>query len=77
MAAVSEALTKENKKLVGVLLATGRWGNKSEIVRYGLHLVKREVEAEQAREFKPEPAGKIRKPKKPAPASPPPTPGGK
>ncbi len=57
---MSEALTKENKKLVSELLETGRWGNKSEIIRYGLHLVKKEVETEQANSLRPYTADELR-----------------
>ncbi len=44
---MSISLTKANKRLIKALLRVGRWGNESEIVRYGLHLVAREVEQEQ------------------------------
>jgi hypothetical protein len=40
------ALTAENRKTLKRLLKLGRWGNESEIVRYGLHLVKQEVVVE-------------------------------
>ena len=43
---MSTSLTTGNKQLLRSLLKVGRWGNQSEIIRYGLHLVKREVEAE-------------------------------
>lgn len=55
--AVSISLTSENKKLVKALLRIGRWGNESEIVRYGLHLVAREVQLEQQRSLAPIPQG--------------------
>ncbi len=58
---MSEALTKENKALVTALLSTGRWGNKSEIIRYGLHLVKKEVESERLRDLTPYPPGLLAK----------------
>lgn len=54
---MNASLTAENKRLLKALLRLGRWGNESEIVRYGLHLVAREVEAEQRRSLEPIPAG--------------------
>jgi Arc/MetJ-type ribon-helix-helix transcriptional regulator len=39
----SVALTTQNKLTLKNLLKTGRWGNESEILRYGLHLVENEV----------------------------------
>ena len=54
---MNASLTVENKKLVKALLRIGRWGNESEIVRYGLHLVAREVEAERQRSLAPIAAG--------------------
>ena len=51
---MSLALTIQNKRLLKRLLKTGRWGNESEIVRYGIHLVEREV-ISQARERWPQP----------------------
>jgi len=50
---MSISLTAGNKKLIKALLRVGRWGNESEIVRYGLHLVAREVEQEQRRLLEP------------------------
>ncbi|HTL17676.1 MAG TPA: hypothetical protein VL793_10585 [Patescibacteria group bacterium] len=50
---MSIALTPSNKKLIKALLRVGRWGNESEIVRYGLHLVAREVEQEHHRSLSP------------------------
>lgn len=50
---MSISLTSSNKKLIKALLRVGRWGNESEIVRYGLHLVAREVEQEQQRGLAP------------------------
>src|SRR5438045_472903 len=41
------ALTTENKRQIKRLLKTGRWNNQSEILRYGLHLVLKEVGATQ------------------------------
>ncbi len=54
---MSIALTSANKRLLKALLRVGRWGNESEIVRYGLHLVAREVENEQRRSLAPVPRG--------------------
>ena len=42
---MSVALTVQNKRTLKRLLSTGRWGNESEILRYGLHLVEQEVQA--------------------------------
>jgi Arc/MetJ-type ribon-helix-helix transcriptional regulator len=44
---MNASLTQQNKKLLRELLRLGRWANESEIVRYGLHLVAKEVDAEQ------------------------------
>jgi Arc/MetJ-type ribon-helix-helix transcriptional regulator len=54
---MNASLTTENKKLLKALLKLGRWGNESEIIRYGLHLVAREVQAEQERSLVPIPPG--------------------
>ena len=40
---MSVSLTAQNKRTIKTLLATGRWANESEIFRYGLHLVEKEV----------------------------------
>lgn len=40
---MSVSLTPENKRALKMLLATGRWSNESEIMRYGLHLVLQEA----------------------------------
>lgn len=53
---MNASLTAQNKKLLRALLRTGRWGNESEIVRYGLHLVAREVASEQLSSLHPIPA---------------------
>lgn len=50
---MSHSLTITQKRLVRELLKVGRWNNESEILRYGLHLVAREVEAEHARSLEP------------------------
>lgn len=54
---MSYALTGSQKRLVQDLLTVGRWNNESEIIRYGLHLVAKEVELEQARSLEPYGAG--------------------
>ena len=51
------AVTDSQKKLIQALLKIGRWNNESKIIRYGLHLVAREVELEQARSYEPYGAG--------------------
>jgi Arc/MetJ-type ribon-helix-helix transcriptional regulator len=50
---MGHALTGSQKRLVRELLRVGRWNNESEIVRYGLHLVAKEVQADQARSLAP------------------------
>ena len=50
---MNASLTQQNKRLVKDLLRIGRWANESEIVRYGLHLVAREVEREQKESLAP------------------------
>ena len=54
---MAHTLTEPQRKLIQELLKVGRWNNESEILRYGLHLVAREVENEQARSLEPYPAG--------------------
>ncbi len=41
---MSSAITTPQGKRLRRLLATGRWNNKSEVVRYGLELAWREVQ---------------------------------
>jgi Arc/MetJ-type ribon-helix-helix transcriptional regulator len=50
---MAHTLTGPQKRLIHELLKVGRWNNESEIIRYGLHLVAREVESEQERSLKP------------------------
>lgn len=54
---VSATLTSQQKRLIQGLLKVGRWNNESEIIRYGLHLVAREVETDQRRALEPYPPG--------------------
>lgn len=54
---MAHTLTEPQKRLIQELLKVGRWNNESEIIRYGLHLVAREVESEQERSLAPYPAG--------------------
>ena len=54
---MAHTLTEPQKRLIQELLKVGRWNNESEILRYGLHLVAREVEAEQERSLGPYPPG--------------------
>lgn len=56
-ARMAHTLTEPQKRLIRELLRVGRWNNESEILRYGLHLVAKEVEGEQARNLEPYPAG--------------------
>ena len=43
---MSSAVSTPQSKLLQRLLKTGRWNNKSEVVRYGIELVAREIERE-------------------------------
>lgn len=43
---MSATVAQPQKELLRELLKAGRWTNESEIVRYGIELVKREVERE-------------------------------
>ena len=54
-------LTEAQKRLIQELLKVGRWNNESEIIRYGVHLVGREVEREQAQSLEPYAAGVLAK----------------
>jgi Arc/MetJ-type ribon-helix-helix transcriptional regulator len=54
---MAHTLTEPQKRLIQELLRIGRWNNESEILRYGLHLVAREVEQEQERSLGPYPPG--------------------
>ena len=54
---MNASLTRQNKKLLRQLLRLGRWANESEIVRYGLHLVAKEVHTEQKDSLAPYPTG--------------------
>ena len=54
---MAHALTTPQKRLINELLKVGRWNNESEIVRYGLHLVAKEVELDQERSLAPYSAG--------------------
>ena len=50
-------LTRENKQTLKELLETGRWQSESEVICYGLHLVKEQVKSIQRDELKPIPEG--------------------
>jgi len=54
---MAHTLTDPQKQLIQELLRVGRWNNESEILRYGLHLVAKEVEQEQERSLEPYPRG--------------------
>ena len=54
---MAHTITEPQRKLIQELLKVGRWNNESEIIRYGLHLVAKEVETEQERSLDPYPAG--------------------
>ncbi len=54
---MAHAITNPQRRLIGELLKIGRWNNESEIIRYGLHLVAKEVENDQARSLAPYSAG--------------------
>jgi Arc/MetJ-type ribon-helix-helix transcriptional regulator len=59
--AMAHTRTNPQKKLIQKLLKVGRWNNESEILRYELHLVAREVEQDQARSLEPYPSGVLAK----------------
>jgi Arc/MetJ-type ribon-helix-helix transcriptional regulator len=44
---MAATVAQPQKELLRELLKVGRWTNESEIVRYGIELVRREVEREQ------------------------------
>lgn len=54
---MAHTLTGPQKRLIQKLLKVGRWNNEREILRYGLHLVAKEVEPEQERSLEPYPPG--------------------
>jgi Arc/MetJ-type ribon-helix-helix transcriptional regulator len=58
---MSASVTSSQKRLVKQLLKIGRWNNESEIIRYGLHLVAKEVERDQERNLDPYPPGPLAK----------------
>jgi Arc/MetJ-type ribon-helix-helix transcriptional regulator len=58
---MSASVTSSQKRLVKQLLKIGRWNNESEIIRYGLHLVAKEVERDQERNLDPYPPGLLAK----------------
>jgi Arc/MetJ-type ribon-helix-helix transcriptional regulator len=57
--AVAHSLTAPQKRLIQELLKVGRWNNESEILRYGLHLVAKEVQEDQIHTLEPYPAGSL------------------
>ena len=40
------SLTQQNKQTLRRLVKSGRWNNESEVLRYGLHLVEKEIRRE-------------------------------
>jgi Arc/MetJ-type ribon-helix-helix transcriptional regulator len=54
-------ITEPQKRLMRELLKVGRWNNESEIVRYGLHLVAKEVEADQHQSLEPYPPSVLKR----------------
>jgi Arc/MetJ-type ribon-helix-helix transcriptional regulator len=54
---MAHSLTAPQKKLIQELLKIGRWNNESEILRYGLHLVAKEVQEDEAHSLEPYPVG--------------------
>lgn len=58
---MSASVTSSQKRLVKQLLKIGRWNNESEIIRYGLHLVAKEIERDQERNLDPYPPGFLAK----------------
>jgi len=58
---MAAALTSHNKRTLKRLLKTGRWNNESEILRYGLRLVERELAEEQRTDLSPLPQEQLTK----------------
>ncbi len=48
---MAATVAQPQKELLRELLKAGRWTNESEIVRYGIELVRREVEREQLAKY--------------------------
>jgi Arc/MetJ-type ribon-helix-helix transcriptional regulator len=48
---VATTITPPNRKLIERLVRTGRFNNYSEVVRYGLELVRREIEREDLSQY--------------------------
>jgi Arc/MetJ-type ribon-helix-helix transcriptional regulator len=55
------SLRPDNKRILKRFLKTGRWNNESEILRYGLRWVERELTAEQFAELSPVSAEQLAK----------------
>ena len=53
---MAATVAQPQKELLRELLKVGRWTNESEIVRYGIELVRREVERERLTKY---PAGTL------------------
>ena len=51
---MSVSLTPQDEQTLKRLLRRGPWGNESEIIRYGLHLVEKEIESSQWPELIPD-----------------------
>lgn len=58
---MSASVTSSHKRLIKSLLKIGRWNNESEIIRYGLHLVAKEVERDRQNSLQPYPPGVLAK----------------
>ena len=58
---MSASVTAPHKRLIKALLKLGRWNNESEIIRYGLHLVAKEVERDRQSSLQPYPPGVLAK----------------
>lgn len=54
---MSASVTTSHKHLIKELMKIGRWNNESEIIRYGLHLVAKEVERDRQGSLQPYPPG--------------------
>lgn len=48
---MATTITPPNRKLIERLVKTGRFNNYSEVVRYGLELVRREIEREDLSQY--------------------------
>jgi putative addiction module CopG family antidote len=57
---MSAVLTSENKRLIRRAIQSGRWNNESEVIRYAIHLVEREMQDCELRKLTPFGASELR-----------------